>query len=170
MTLEQFDARVKAHPEHLQPLVQLAFGAHLRLGEVVGLQRGDLDLNAGTLRIERQVIESRYQGTLTTETKTEKSRVVGFPAVTVKVMKDYLSTVPTVPKALGKAPLFVKPDGTPVTHAQVELNFAKARVAVGLAQFHFHDLRHAGLTLVRLAGRRFGTSWLAPDTARPLPR
>lgn len=149
MTLEQFDALVKAHPEHLRPLVQLAFGAHLRLGEVVGLQRGDLDLKAGTLRIERQVIESRYQGALTTETKTEKARVVDVPTVTVEVMEEYLSTVP---KALAKAPLFVKPDGTPVTRAQVEQNFAKARVEAGLEQFHFHDLRHASLTLLASSG------------------
>jgi integrase len=149
MTLTQFDALVEAHPEHLRPLVQLAFGAHLRLGEVVGLQRGDLDLKEGTLRVERQVIETRHEGAKTTPTKTETTRVVDLPAVTVEVMKDYLATVP---KALAKAPLFVKPDGSSVTRAQVEQNFVKARKAAELEQFHFHDLRHAGLTLVASSG------------------
>ena len=43
----------------LLPIVELALTTGLRRGELLGLQWGDVDLDAGTLRVERSVEELR---------------------------------------------------------------------------------------------------------------
>lgn len=149
LDLASFSQLVEAHPADLRPVLALAFGAHLRLGEVVGLQRRDLDLKTGTLTVERQVQDTREHGTVVTSTKTEGRRVVDLPAPTLEVMRDYLASAP---KALPGAPLFVRSNGKALTRAMLTQAWAKARREVGLEQFHFHDLRHAGLTLSAQSG------------------
>lgn len=108
LSLDQFSALVDAHPEHMRPALHLAMGAHLRLGELVGLQRRDLDLDAGTLRVERQVVADGQQPT---PTKTGTADDIDLPSVTVEAMRSYLATVP---KAMPTMPLFVRPRWAPV--------------------------------------------------------
>ena len=45
-------------PEHLRGLVAPAFRAHLRLGELLALRIGDIDMDAGTVAVQRQVVET----------------------------------------------------------------------------------------------------------------
>ena len=146
LSLAQFSALVEAHPEHMRPALHLAMGAHLRLGELIGLRRGDLDLKAATLTIERQVVAD---GAEPTPTKTGTTRTVDLPAVTVALLTEYLATAG---KALPGAPLFARPDGRAFTRSMVTQAWRKARASVGLVGVHFHDLRHAGLTLSAQAG------------------
>ena len=49
-------ALINAMPAHLQTLTAI-FWAHLRIGEAVALQRRDVDLTNGALRVERQHVE-----------------------------------------------------------------------------------------------------------------
>lgn len=148
MPVHDFVALMEAMPEDLRPPVALTFGAHLRLGEVVGLRRGDLDADAARLRVERQVVQARGR-LVTSTTKTDRVRTVDLPGTTMEAMRDYLASVP---KSLPSAPLFVRADGRAVTRAQLEYAFKKARAATGLSQYHFHDIRHAGLTLSAQGG------------------
>jgi integrase len=64
-------------------------------------------------------------------------------------MIEYLNSVP---KALPAAPLFVRASGKPITRAQLQHAFVKARQAAGLQKFHFHDIRGSGLTLAAQNG------------------
>jgi integrase len=52
LDLETVLALVGAMPTYLQTMTTTIFWAHLRIGEAVALQRRDLDLKAGTLRVE----------------------------------------------------------------------------------------------------------------------
>lgn len=149
MSIDHFTMLLEHHPHDLRPALALAFGAHLRLGEVAALRRSDLNLEKYTLLVERQVVVSKKRGLVVTQTKTDDTRVVDLPLVTVETMIEYLETVP---KALPSAPLFLRADGKPLTRAQLEHAFRKARTAAGLPQYHFHDLRHAGLTLAAQSG------------------
>lgn len=146
LSLAEFAALVDAHPEHMRPALHLTMGAHLRLGELVGLQRRDLDLDAGTLRVERQIVAD---GAEPTPTKTGKADTIDLPAITVEIMRAYLASVP---KALPATALFVRADGRPFTRSMVTQAWAKARRAVGVEGAHYHDLRHAGLTLSAQSG------------------
>src|SRR3954452_22819583 len=58
-----------AMPAGLEATVLLALWAHLRIGEILGLQRGDIDLDAGTLTVHRQVVEVRGRGPIVVEPK-----------------------------------------------------------------------------------------------------
>lgn len=146
LSLADFSSLVDSHPDHLRPVLHLAMGAHLRLGELIALQRRDLDLDEGTLRVERQVTAD---GEAPTPTKTGKADTVDLPSITVDVMREYLRSVP---KALPGAPLFVRPDGRPLTRAMITQNWVKVRRNLGLPSVRFHDIRHAGLTMSAQGG------------------
>ncbi len=75
LPLADFLRIVDASPETLQAALHVALGAHLRLGELVGLQRGDLDPEAGVLIVERQRVVLNGKE-VTTTTKTGKPRQV----------------------------------------------------------------------------------------------
>jgi len=144
MSLSEFARIVDAHPADLRPVIHAAFGAHLRLGEAVALTRGDYDSKAGTLTVREQIIFSREQGEVRTKPKTPRKRPIDLPPATIAALDAYLATVP---KALPGAPLFVRADGRPLTRAQLQHAWDRAREATGLQQYHFHDLRGAGLTV-----------------------
>lgn len=148
LSVADFVILMEALPADLRPVIALTFGAHLRLGEVVALIRSDLDLEACKLRVERQAVQTR-KGVVTTATKTEDTREVDLPAITIEAMNEYLKTVP---RALPSAPLFRREDGKALTRAQLQHAFEKAREEVHLEQYHFHDIRHSGLTLSAQSG------------------
>lgn len=144
LSLQDFAQIVEAHPQDLRPVLHAAFGGHLRLGEAVALTRGDYDAKAGTLTVREQVIFSRTAGEVRTKPKTPRKRPIALPAATVAALDTYLLTVP---KALPGAPLFIRKDGRALTRAMVQHAWDKARAATGLDEYHFHDIRAAGLTL-----------------------
>lgn len=148
LSIVDFMRVVEAHPEPLRPLLHLALGAHLRLGELLALQRGDLDLKTGMLRVERQLVT--VAGTeVITKTKTGKGRAVMLPAVTVDIIASYLASKA---KALPRAPLFTQADGEPYSRTQIQRAWRKAARGLGLGEFHLHDLRHSGLTIAAQSG------------------
>jgi len=58
LDLEQVEGLAAAMPVHLRGLVDLGFWSHLRLGELVALRIGDVDLDAGTVSVRRQIVET----------------------------------------------------------------------------------------------------------------
>jgi len=135
-------------PEHLRALVELAFWAHLRLGELVALQHGDLDLEVGTVRIVRQVVETDA-GPTVAEPKVGSRRTVHLPRQAVEALNKHLETMP---KSLPETRLFVRPDGSELRAHHVHAAWKTARVKAELPEAHLHDLRHAGLTLAAQSG------------------
>lgn len=79
LDLDQVERLRLAMPEHLQGLVAVTFWAHLRIGEVVALQRGDFDRERRALRIERQQIELRGGGSEITPPKAGSRRLTHRP-------------------------------------------------------------------------------------------
>ena len=64
-------------------------------------------------------------------------------------MARHLDRLPAGPP---EAPLFTRPDGSQLRAHHVHYYWKHARVRAGLPGAHFHDLRHAGLTLSAQAG------------------
>lgn len=149
LDLEQVEALVRAVPEHLRTLVITAFWAHARMGEVLGLRVGDVDLAAGTLRIERQLVEVDQVGPVITTPKAGSRRTVHLPTPAVVALAEHLAAKGP---ALASAPLFVRPDGRPLRAHHVNAAWETARNRAGVPGAHFHDLRHAGLTLTAQTG------------------
>ncbi|OIU87676.1 hypothetical protein BFN01_08355 [Microbacterium sp. AR7-10] len=136
---------VTAMPEKWHLPIRVAFGAHLRIGELEALQRGDY-VN-GALRVERQRIYVRGQGTIT-PTKTGEARTVVLPPSIAAEVEAHLASTTGFPKS----PMFPRRDGEGITGNALSHAWRKAARGIGLGQFHVHDLRHAGLTLAAQAG------------------
>ena len=89
--LDVVTALVDAMPEHLKAFTIVAFWGHARLGELLGLRVGDVDVAKGTLRIERQVIEVDGEGPRITAPKVGSIRTVHLPTPAVDALVTHLS-------------------------------------------------------------------------------
>ena len=140
---------LSAHmPENLRGLVDLAFWAHLRLGELLALRIGDIDMDAGTVAVQRQVVETDA-GPVESAPKAGSQRVVHLPPQGVSALAEHLRTrSPALPTAC----LFVRRDGRALRAHHVHAAWSTARGSADLPDVHLHDLRHAGLTLAAQSG------------------
>jgi integrase len=148
LSLDQVEALAAAISPHLRALVLLAFWAQLRLGELLGLQFGDIDLERGTLRVDRQLIEPD-SGPLLAPPKAASQRTVHLPEPAIEAIRTHLVDRPA---GMPGAPLFTRRDGSSLRAHHVHGAWRTARSRVGLSSAHIHDLRHAGLTLAAQSG------------------
>lgn len=148
MDLETVQAMAGLMPPHLRVLVLVAFWGHLRIGEVVALQRRDVDLDAGTLRVERQHVEKVGTAPAETAPKVASRRTVHLPVQALEALAEHLGHVPRLPTA----PVFAHKDGMQLRAHHVQRAWQVARSKLGRDDIHFHDLRHAGLTLTAQLG------------------
>lgn len=131
---------------HYRVFVLTAALASLRWGELVGLQRRDLDLDAGLIHVRRAVMERGGQ-LATSLPKNSRTRTVAIPGVLVDELRDHLDAhVGQAPES----PLFVgEKGGTPRRgNWRPGSRWRQAVNEAGLpGDFHFHDLRHTGKPL-----------------------
>jgi integrase len=132
-------------------LVLLGTFGSLRWGELAALRRSDIDLEAGTIRVERQLTEMPGGGYAYGAPKSEASkRTVPIPGLVVPRIRWHLGRYT---KSADDAPVFTSPTGAPLRHSNFRRRFwLPALRAAGLPMVHFHDLRHAGNTLTADAG------------------
>jgi integrase len=121
--------------------------ATLRIGEVLGLRRIDLDLNAGRLRVANNLVEvgSRlHEG----PPKTRAGRrSMALPSSIASDLRIHVA------KFGGGSHVFTTPNGLP-WHAE-DWRVRVWRPAVeraGLAPLRPHDLKHTGVALLAAAG------------------
>jgi integrase len=144
-------ALADAMPERYAAAVHLAAWSGLRAGELFGLARRHLDLDAGTVRVERAAVTSLngtapYLG----PTKTDSSRrVVHLPPHVVTLLRAHLDRFAEPgPEAL----VFTEPGGALVSRETRTRLFSRARKVAGRPDLRWHDLRHTGATLAAHAG------------------
>jgi len=154
VTHEDVAALADAMPVHLRALVALAFWGGLRLGELLGLEVGDLALDeesrTGTVRVQRQ--QQEVDGEVVVgPPKAESVRVVSLPAPAVETLLEHLAQRGAV---LPTARVFVRASGDVLRSWDVHRYWRRARRGIdGLPEgLHIHDLRHAGLTLAAQSG------------------
>ncbi|KAB8290099.1 tyrosine-type recombinase/integrase [Bifidobacterium avesanii] len=152
-TREQVKALADAMTPNLALGVLLAGTLGLRQGEVLGLQRRDIELDTSPVmlhvrRSAKEVSENGHKVAVLGETKTPSSkRDIEVPAPLAEEIKRHLDTY------VGGKPtdlLFTGVRTRGIVRAQSLRNvFAKAIEATGdpaLKGMDFHDLRHTGLT------------------------
>ena len=130
------------------PILRTAIYTGLRLGELLGLQWQDVDLDAGVLRVRRQF-------TLTdelTEPKTKKGlrRVPLGDDMVALLRRHKLASKFSQPEDF----VFASRSGTPLSHRNVQVRgFEAARDKAELpATLTFHKLRHAFASLAAHRG------------------
>ena len=118
-----------------QTLIGLLAATGMRVGEAIGLDRGDADLDAGVLTVR--------------DGKHGKSRLVPVHDTTARALRDYLRTRDMLcPDATANAVL-ISPAGTRLIYCNVHATWKKLAVSAGLrprsgnCRPRIHDLRHS---------------------------
>ncbi len=150
-TLGELSTATEACPAPYRLALLLAAWGQLRRGEILGLQRQDVDLAQGTVTISRNWCQVSDGSTVLGPPKTEAGvRVLAIPSNVVPAMKAHLDGL----KHLGPdAWLFPSAAGkVPVSPRTLDRVWEIARQAIGRPDIRLHDLRHTGLTLSAATG------------------
>jgi len=147
-------------------LVLLAAFGGLRLGELLGLTRSNLDLLHSTVTVRVQRQQLNHGEWVTGPPKTEAGvRTFVLPGELVPIVAGHLDGwVGSEPDAL----VFTGAKGGPLRRHVWYTNWDKARRTVGLEGLHFHDLRHVAGTLA--ASTSVGTKELMHRLGHASPR
>jgi integrase len=146
-----FLAHAREAEPRLAPAFQLAAWRGLRRGELVGLQWGDLDLDAGKLSVERNVTEVDRELHVG-EPKTERGeRTVSIGPKLAAVLREHRDTQPV--RRLGADWVFTDERGEGLWPHVLTHTFKRLALEVpGLPEMHLHGLRHTAATHMLLAG------------------
>lgn len=155
-TPEQVHALAEALPERLSLAAYLAAIMSLRLGEVLGLQRGDFEgldsPGLAVLHIRRQWNSKAYGGGAAySAPKAGSEGVLAVPEELAAQVRAHLERWVDGKKT---SPLFpsLADSSRPLSQTRFDEERRAARVKAGMPTFRFHDLRHTGLTLYAQAG------------------
>jgi integrase len=137
-------------PERYRALVLLGTFTTLRWGELAGLRRCHLDLEAATVRVVETIAELDG-GELVAETPKSRAgrRVVAIPEEIIPELRHHLDHFAEDER---EGRVFVGPRGGPLRRSGFRRIWNKVRSNVGLPELHFHDLRHVGNTLAAATG------------------
>jgi integrase len=146
----QVEAMAAAMPDHLAAVVWVAALGGLRKGEILGLARRHIDLESGTIVVERALQEITGQGPSLVEPKTRSSnRTVIMPMPLVAILSEHLDQhVDQHPEAL----VFTNSRGRPVRATVWSKAWREMRRETGYSTVRLHDLRHLAGTLTAQAG------------------
>jgi integrase len=150
LTTAEVVALADAVPARYRAMVLLATFASLRFGEVTALERADLDLEVGTVRVRRAFVEVRGKGLVVGPPKSRAGlRVVSIPPSVVEALRRHLAEH-AGPGAL----VFTVPNGAPVRRGNFNklVGWREQVEQLGLKGVRFHDLRHTGNTLAAGSG------------------
>ncbi|MBC2905457.1 tyrosine-type recombinase/integrase [Streptomyces cupreus] len=148
-TVAQVEAMARVMPPYIRAAIVTLAGSGLRIGELLGLKVSDVDFKAGTIRVERQRLQSGKIG----PPKTAKSRrTVPVGEVVTDALLTHLAARPS------KEWLFTMEEGEPLNYRRWKTEWNCARKAlqaaenkaaehegrkpVELPHMVTHDLRH----------------------------
>jgi integrase len=147
--VDQVAALTQSMPEQYRAAVTLAAWGTLRRGEVLGLNRSDVDLRAGTITVERSLHEFYDGRLLLGPTKNGDPRKVYFPSSLLPAFEDHLRRF-VGPES--DAPLFVGATGLRLRPSNFGVIWDAARRRADLKWVRFHDLRHFAATMFATTG------------------
>ncbi len=149
-TIPQAFALADAIDERYRLMVVLATFGGLRLGELLGMKRCDVDLENANVRIDGQALELKSGARITGPPKSDAGRrVVALPPQIIQELRSHLVTWTD---AEADSLLFTEPDGSPLTRRIWNLRWDAARTKAKVEHLHFHDLRHTANTLAAATG------------------
>lgn len=157
------DALSDAPPQY-SLIVQLALPIGARRGEICGLRWSDVDLDAGTISIERTLQYIPGKSTVFTSPKTKRSRrCIKMGADCVQLLQEYrkhqkaerfkigsewVRKVEIEGKMVENDLLFTKWNGAPIDPKTVTTWFPGFLATHDLPPVHFHSLRHTNASIL----------------------
>jgi integrase len=149
LTPEQVAVIADAMPVGWGLIVKLGAWCALRSGEILELRRKDIDFDECIIRITRQVFAA-----------PDGSRVVGAPKTNAGVrsvhipetLKDSIKAGLRTAQLGADGLLFYQLNGKQLARQTLSRVFQQACAKAGVSGYHFHDLRHTGLTYLAAMG------------------
>jgi integrase len=145
-----------AAKDDLASLWTAAFYTGCRAGELLGLKWSDLDLDTGTLKVQRTLLGAKDCVPRFGEPKTAQSRrTISLPDEAVRVLREHRQRQVAGRLRMGDDSVeyglvFATRVGTPLLHRNVIRAFKLALRRAGLPEsVRVHDLRHALATAMR---------------------
>jgi integrase len=140
----------REHFPRWHPWVLCALRTGLRLGELLGLQWGDVDWNGRFLLIQRNIVK----GVLTSPKSHQRRRVDMSVQLAETLLAWRRAQREHWLKKGGNAPLWVFPSrtGTALEERNVRHVFTRMLEKAELRQIRIHDLRHSMATQLLQAG------------------
>jgi len=146
--------------DRLEALFTVALALGLRQGEALGLRWPDVDLDAGTVTIQRSL--QRVGGEwLFPEPKTTRSRrTVPLPGPVTAALREHRARQHQERLRLGPAwqgqtwgdLVFADEAGGPLAGFHVSRRFKTLLAVAGLPEMRYHDLRHGAASLMAAQG------------------
>jgi len=133
LSSEEYACLLAYSASYLKPIIRLAYLTGMRLGEILGLTWGQVDLREGFIKLEPE------------DTKTNEGRLVPLNGELVEMFKAMHRGLPGVT-------VFTR-NGKPVT--SIREAFTSACQKAGIKNFTFHDLRHTFVNNRRLEGHDY---------------
>lgn len=130
---DEFERLLDCCPDHVKPIVIMAYHQPMRRAEIVGLVWDQVDIERGFIRLSGK------------KTKTGEGRVL-------KLHPRVLELLRALPKVKGEPKVLLK-DGLPFE--EFRHAYSTAVKVAGLGNFTFHDLRHCAINNMRLAGNDY---------------
>src|ERR687897_993167 len=151
-----------AKGDRFECLYVLSLTCGLRMGESLGLRWADIDLDAGTLRVNRQLQRMRRDGdrsgTLVfSESKNVSRRTVDLPQRAVEALRSHrkrqLEERVQATYYEDSGLIFATGKGTPLDAQNIVNRYFKPLLRqAGLPDIRWHDLRHTYATLLLSRG------------------
>lgn len=130
-------------------LVLLATFASLRYGELLGLHRADVDLDARTVKVRRAVKEVGGKQLVDAPKTWAGRRTVSIPSVIVPDLAWHLRVFA---ESGVDGRLFVGPRGASPLRSNFHKHWLNALELSGVGDVRLHDLRHTGATAAAMTG------------------
>jgi integrase len=150
LSVAEVEALAAAIDERYAALVLLAAWCGLRVGEALALTRTDVDVEEGTVRIDKSAAELKSGARIVGPPKTKAGiRVVYVPPHVVPALCAHLELFAG---AHDDDVIFTGTHGQPVRRASLYTAWLRAVDEVGPVGVRIHDLRHTGATLAAATG------------------
>jgi integrase len=160
LTVGQVQTLIDATPERFRAVVLLGAGCGLRIGEALGLRIGEVDLEAGLLRVSAQLQALPGQPLALRPPKSFSSiRTVPLPGTVADAISDHLRRWPPLggegdPDALLVRTVTGRPVWPRTFHSRI---WRTATTDAGLPGVRFHQLRHFYASALIRAGESVKT-------------
>lgn len=146
----------RSHDHPMYALFWLASATGMRRGELCGLLWSDLDLDGGTVTVEREIVT--VPKLKVTEPKSEAGkREVGIDAATISVLRAHRKAQVEHRVRIGAAwtdtgHVFTGVGGRHLHPDSITKAFDRQVRSLGMRRIRLHDLRHTHATLLLDAG------------------
>jgi integrase len=150
-SLDELEVMVDAMPPRYRLMVLLAAWCAMRFGELAELRRGDVDLDARLVRVQRGMTRANGEVFIGDPKGTSSAgrRPVSIPPHLIPLVEAHLQA--HVGDGAG-ALLFPARHGGSMAPSSLYKVWYPAREKAGRPDLRFHDLRHTGATLAAATG------------------